>query len=38
MPAAAGGGGGSIWDDMQSWMLTWLPIIFMGLIAVASSG
>jgi cell division protease FtsH len=33
--AAAGGGGGSMWDDMQSWMLTWLPIIFMGLIAVA---
>ena len=25
----------SIWDDMQSWTLTWLPIIFMGLIAVA---
>jgi cell division protease FtsH len=33
--AAAGAGGGSMWDDMQSWMLTWLPIIFMGLIAVA---
>src|SRR5215217_4286656 len=27
--------GSSLWDDMQSWMLTWLPIIFMGLIAVA---
>jgi cell division protease FtsH len=30
-----GAGGGSLWDDMQAWMLTWLPIIFMGLIAVA---
>jgi cell division protease FtsH len=30
-----GGGGSSMWDDMQSWMLTWLPIIFMGAIAVA---
>jgi cell division protease FtsH len=28
-------GGSSMWDDMQAWMLTWLPIIFMGLIAVA---
>src|SRR5215217_5884118 len=27
--------GSSLWDDMQTWMLTWLPIIFMGLIAVA---
>ena len=26
---------GSFWDDMQSFALTWLPIIFMGLIAVA---
>ena len=33
--AAAGGDGGSMWDAMQNWMLTWLPIIFMGLIAVA---
>ena len=32
LPAA---GGGSFWDDMQSFALTWLPIIFMGLIAVA---
>ena len=32
LPAAAGG---SFWDDMQSFALTWLPIIFMGLIAVA---
>ncbi len=31
----AGGGGSSMWDDMQSWMLTWLPIIFMGAIALA---
>src|SRR5215217_7048620 len=30
-----GAAGTSMWDDMQSWMLTWLPIIFMGLIAVA---
>jgi cell division protease FtsH len=35
MDAASSGGGTSMWDDMQSWMLTWLPIIFMGLIAVA---
>jgi cell division protease FtsH len=35
MTAASGGGGTSAWDDMQSWMLTWLPIIFMGLIALA---
>src|SRR5215210_2442564 len=33
--AEAGAGGTSMWDDMQSWMITWLPIIFMGLIAVA---
>src|SRR4030095_5600740 len=30
-----GAAGTSLWDDMQSWMLTWLPIIFLGLIAVA---
>jgi cell division protease FtsH len=29
------GGGSSFWDDMESFALTWLPIIFMGLIAVA---
>jgi cell division protease FtsH len=29
------GGGGSFWDDMESFALTWLPIIFMGLIAIA---
>jgi cell division protease FtsH len=28
-------GGGSFWNDMESFALTWLPIIFMGLIAVA---
>jgi cell division protease FtsH len=27
--------GSSLWDGMQSWMLTWLPIIFMGAIALA---
>src|ERR671913_249499 len=25
----------SWWDGMQDWMIVWLPIIFMGLIAVA---
>jgi cell division protease FtsH len=29
------GGGGSFWDDMEGFALTWLPIIFMGLIAIA---
>jgi cell division protease FtsH len=29
------GGGSSFWDDMEGFALTWLPIIFMGLIAVA---
>jgi cell division protease FtsH len=29
------GGGGSFWDGMEGFALTWLPIIFMGLIAVA---
>jgi cell division protease FtsH len=33
--SAAAAGGDSFWDGMQAWMLTWLPIIFMGLIAVA---
>jgi cell division protease FtsH len=33
--ANAAGGGTSTWESMQSWMLTWLPIIFMGLIALA---
>jgi cell division protease FtsH len=28
-------GGGSMWNDLESFALTWLPIIFMGLIAVA---
>ena len=26
---------GSMWDDLESFALTWLPIIFMGLIAIA---
>jgi cell division protease FtsH len=25
----------TFWDDMQDWMITWLPILFMGLIAIA---
>ena len=29
------GGGGMSWDGIQDWMIVWLPIIFMGLIAVA---
>jgi cell division protease FtsH len=32
---AEGGAASSFWDGMQSWMLTWLPIVFMGLIALA---
>jgi len=32
---APGGGGKSMWDKMESFALTWLPIIFMGLIAIA---
>jgi cell division protease FtsH len=32
LPAA---GRGSFWGDVESFALTWLPIIFMGLIAVA---
>src|SRR5919107_2487653 len=32
---AAGEEDGSIWDDLKSFALTWLPIIFMGLIAIA---
>src|SRR3954452_11988056 len=31
----AGGQGKSFWGDLESFALTWLPIIFMGLIAVA---
>ncbi len=30
-----GDGGGSFWDGMEGFALTWLPIIFMGLIAIA---
>ena len=26
------------WDGIQQWMLTWLPLIFMGLIAVVLLG
>ncbi|HLM09645.1 MAG TPA: ATP-dependent zinc metalloprotease FtsH [Thermoleophilaceae bacterium] len=29
------GGGGSFWDGLETFALTWLPIIFMGLIAIA---
>ena len=29
------GGGSSFWTDMEDFALTWLPIIFMGLIAIA---
>jgi cell division protease FtsH len=32
--AGAGGGGGLSWDDIENWMVLWLPIIFMALIAV----
>src|SRR3954451_5493492 len=28
----AGGDRSSVWDDVQSWMITWLPILFMGII------
>jgi cell division protease FtsH len=31
---AQGGGGGFSFQDVEDWMLTWLPLIFMGLIAV----
>jgi len=31
---AADGGGQSAWDRIQDWMVVWLPIVFMGLIAV----
>src|SRR5690349_19531569 len=27
--------GGSIWSGLESFALTWLPVIFMGLIAIA---
>jgi cell division protease FtsH len=30
---ALGGGGGISWDDIQNWMVLWLPIVFMALIA-----
>ncbi|MDQ3644815.1 MAG: hypothetical protein M3356_04815, partial [Actinomycetota bacterium] len=30
----AGGGGGSFFDDLENFAVIWLPVIFMGLIAV----
>jgi cell division protease FtsH len=30
----ADSGGGVSWDSIQDWVIVWLPIIFMGLIAV----
>src|SRR4051794_14752878 len=30
--AASGGDKTNMWDDVQSWMITWLPILFMGII------
>jgi cell division protease FtsH len=32
-PTTVDGGGTSTWDDIESWMIIWLPILFMGLIA-----
>jgi cell division protease FtsH len=29
----ATGGGGFSWDDVENWMVVWLPILFMALIA-----
>ena len=35
-PAAGGGGGGGLsWSEIQDWMVIWLPIIFMGMLAFA---
>src|SRR5918996_2827557 len=33
VPPIAADGGGFGWDDIESWMVVWLPIIFMALIA-----
>jgi cell division protease FtsH len=33
-PVATGADGGFGWQDIQDWAVLWLPIIFMGLIAV----
>src|ERR687894_273698 len=33
VPPIAADGGGLSWDDIESWMVIWLPIIFMALIA-----
>jgi cell division protease FtsH len=32
-PVAAADDGGLTWDEIENWMVIWLPIIFMGLIA-----
>jgi cell division protease FtsH len=34
VPPIAADGGGLSWDGIQDWMVVWLPILFMGLIAV----
>src|SRR5918998_1113181 len=34
VPPIAADGGGLSWDDIESWMVVWLPIIFMALIAL----
>jgi cell division protease FtsH len=34
VPPVAADGGGLSWDGIQDWMVVWLPILFMGLIAV----
>src|SRR5918992_192653 len=33
-PVGADDGGGFSFEDVESWMVVWLPILFMGLIAV----
>jgi cell division protease FtsH len=33
-PPVAADDGGLTWDEIENWMVIWLPIIFMGLIAV----
>jgi cell division protease FtsH len=32
-PAPAGSDGGLSWDDIQSWAVIWLPIIFLGIVS-----
>jgi cell division protease FtsH len=34
VPPVAADDGGFSWADVESWMVVWLPILFMGLIAV----